>query len=86
MTLLCGFFIMLFSMSTLDKPKFEKVRQEVSEHFQGQYENPNQKLGDFVTQIVRDAGVEKEATVRTTPRVSPLHFTPRFFSTLSVQI
>lgn len=33
MTLLCGFFIMLFSMATLDEPKFEKVREALAEQF-----------------------------------------------------
>jgi chemotaxis protein MotB len=36
MTLLCGFFIMLFSMATLEKPRYEKARQEVQKHFKEQ--------------------------------------------------
>ena len=36
MTLLCGFFIMLFSLSSLEKPENEKARQEVQKHFQEQ--------------------------------------------------
>ncbi len=35
MTLLCGFFIMLFSMSTLKKPEYDRVKTEVQAHFQG---------------------------------------------------
>lgn len=87
MTLLCGFFIMLFSMSTLDKPKFEKVRQEVSEHFQGQYEQPNQKLGDFVTQMVAEAGLAKETTIKTDATGVAITFhSTVFFDSLSATL
>ena len=59
MTLLCGFFIMLFSISKLDAPQYESVKQAVATQFGGTYEAPHQELAKFVTQIVQEAGVEK---------------------------
>lgn len=92
MTLLCGFFIMLFSMATLDKPKFVKVGKEVSEHFGGQggaYESdsPNKKLGDFVTQLVKEAGIEKETTVKSDDAGVAITFhSTIFFDSLSATL
>lgn len=91
MTLLCGFFIMLFSMATLDKPKFEKVAKEVSEHFQGpgvyEHDNPNKKLGDFVTLLLREAGIEKEATVKMDSQGVAITFhSTIFFDSLSATL
>ena len=44
MTLLCGFFIMLFTMSKLDEPQYEKMKEAVSKEFKGSYTNPTDEL------------------------------------------
>src|SRR3954451_8619962 len=67
MTLLCGFFIMLFSMAKLDEPQFEKVKEGVAKAFGGDYKSPNKDLAKSVTQILVEAGLEKEAVVRVDP-------------------
>jgi chemotaxis protein MotB len=63
MTLLCVFYIMLFSMSKVNTPEFEKVKKEVAEHFGTKYESPTEDLGKFVAQIIQENGIAKEVTV-----------------------
>ena len=63
MTLLCVFYIMLFSMSKVNTPEFEKVKKEVAEHFGTRYESPTEDLGKFVSQIIQENGIAKDVTV-----------------------
>ncbi len=84
MTLLSSFFIMMFSMSTLNAPKFEKAREEVSKHFGGDFESPNNQLAKFVTQILQEEGIEDEAVVVNSPSgVSIIFQSSVFFDSLS---
>ncbi len=87
MTLLCAFFIMMFSMSTLQAPKFEKAKEEVSKHFGGDYESPNKQLAKFVTQILEQEGIDKEAVVMSDASgVSVVFESTVFFDSLSAYI
>lgn len=63
MTLLCVFYIMLFSMSKVNTPEFEKVKKEVAEHFGTKYESPTEDLGKFVSQIIQENGIAKDVTL-----------------------
>jgi len=65
MTLLCGFFIMLFSMAKMDEPKYESMKQEVSKQFGGEYHAPDsQQMAKFATQVMDEAGLSKEIVIR----------------------
>jgi chemotaxis protein MotB len=87
MTLLCAFFIMLFSMAKLDAPKFEEVKKAMVEQFGGQYQSPHENLGKYVSQIIQEAGVAKETTVRVDPRGVSIAFeSTLFFDTLSAEV
>jgi chemotaxis protein MotB len=87
MTLLCGFFILLFSMAKMDEPKYEKVKEAVSKQFGGEYHAPTQELAKFVTQVIQEAGLEKEATLKTGPTGLSVAFqSTLFFDTLSAEI
>jgi chemotaxis protein MotB len=87
MTLLCGFFIMMFSMAKIDEPKFEKVKESVAKEFGGEYHPPSGELARFVTQVLQEAGVEKETTVRSDPMgVSVTFHATIFFETLSSEL
>ena len=87
MTLLCGFFIMLFSMATLQPDKIEKVKEDVSEHFQGEYEAPHQELATFVTKILEDAGIKENVNVTINPAgVSVAFESLVFFDSLSAYL
>jgi chemotaxis protein MotB len=87
MTLLCGFFIMLFSMAKLDAPQYELVKESVSKAFGGEYQSPASDLAKFVTKILEEAGIEKDATVKVDQYgVSVVFQSTIFFDTLSADI
>ena len=64
MTLLCGFFIMLFSMARLDEPKYEDLKEVMSKQFGGDYKSPSKELAKFVTQIIEETGTQKDTIVK----------------------
>lgn len=88
MTLLCGFFIMLFSMAKLDDTKYEKVKEELSKQFGGTYEKPaTSELASFLTQIIQEMGIEKQAVVQSDiGGVSVAFQSTVFFDTLSADV
>lgn len=65
MTLLFGFFVILFSMSTLDDKKFESVRKDSSEQFGGQYQLPTEEVRREVMESLSTKGVENKDIVVT---------------------
>ena len=74
MTLLCGFFIMLFSMAKLDVPEYDSFKEAVSKQFGGQYTSPTKEMAKFATEIIQEMGLEKEAIVdRKSTRLNSSH-------------
>ncbi|MGK5087290.1 flagellar motor protein MotB [Bdellovibrionota bacterium FG-2] len=67
MTLLCGFFIMMFSMSKLDAPQFEPVREAVAKQFGGDFKSPTKALAKFVSQVLDQNGTDKQAILKSDP-------------------
>ena len=63
MTLLCIFFIMLFTMSKVNTPEFEKMKKQMAEHYGTKYESPTEDLGKYVNNILIETGVAKDATM-----------------------
>ena len=87
MTLLCGFFIMLFSMSKMDEPQYEHVKEAMSKQFGGDYQSPNKDLAKFVTEVVQEAGIDAQAIVKTDGQgVSVAFQSTLFFDTLSADV
>jgi len=87
MTLLCIFFIMLYSMSKQDTPLFEKMKKEVAEHFGTKYEAPTAELGKFVNNVIIEAGVAKDAMMSNDGMsVSVAFHSTMFFDSLSAEI
>ncbi|MEK6704575.1 MAG: flagellar motor protein MotB [Bdellovibrionota bacterium] len=87
MTLLCGFFILLFSLSRLDEPKYESIKKAVAEQFGGVYKSPTEDFAKFITEVIQEAGVDKEAVVRSDPfGVSVIFESTVFFDTLSADV
>jgi chemotaxis protein MotB len=87
MTLLCGFFIMLFSMAHLDEKQYEKVKESVAAEFGGKYKNPNEDTAKFVTQVIDEMGLQKDAVVRTESSGVAVTFqSTLFFDTLSSEV
>jgi chemotaxis protein MotB len=87
MTLLCGFFIMLFSMTKMDEPQFERIKQTLAEQFGGEYHSPNADLAKWVTQILQDTPLKGEADVETSAAGVAIVFRSAvFFDTLSAEL
>jgi chemotaxis protein MotB len=87
MTLLCGFFIMLFSMATLDTPKYDGFKEQIAKTFGGNYQSPTKELALFVSQVLQEAGVEKDSVVKSDPSgVSVVFESTVFFDTLSADV
>jgi chemotaxis protein MotB len=87
MTLLCIFFIMLFSMSKLNVPEFESAKKEVAEHFGTKYESPTEDLGKFINMVLVEAGVQKQVTMTSDGTAVAIAFhSTMFFDTLSAEI
>ncbi len=87
MTLLCGFFIMLFSMAKLDEAQYESVKEAVAKHFGGDYKSPSADLAKFVTQILNETGIEGVASLKSDAAgVSIIFKSTVFFDTLSSEL
>lgn len=87
MTLLCGFFIILFSLSKMDEPQYEKVKEAVAKEFGGKYQKPNEDLAKFITQVLQEAGIDKETMIQYDSRGLALTFQSTvFFDTLSADV
>jgi chemotaxis protein MotB len=87
MTLLCGFFILLFSMSKLDTPKYDSFSQELSKQLGVEYVSPTKELAKFATQILNETGLETGVVVKSDPLgVSIIFESTVFFETLSAEV
>jgi chemotaxis protein MotB len=87
MTLLCGFFIMLFSMSKLDEPKYDNFKAEVSKQFGGKYESPPKELAKHLEQFTRNLQVTEGVEIKADPLGVSISFQSTvFFDTLSAEI
>ncbi len=87
MTLLCGFFIMMFSMARLDDPKYDSFKAAVVKQFGGEYTSPTKELARFATNVIQDLGVSQEVTVKSDPwGVSVTFESKMFFDSLSAEL
>lgn len=88
MTLLCGFFIMLFSMAKLDDTKYEKAKEALAKQFNGKYEKPPaQALANEITHIIDELGLQKDAIVRAEAGgVSVVFQSTVFFESASAEV
>jgi len=87
MTLLCGFFIMMFSMARLDEPQFEKVKESIAHSFGGDYKSPNKELAKFVTSVLQQEGIDAATVLKVDPTGLTITFkSALFFDTLSADV
>lgn len=63
MTLLVGFFALLYSFSQVDKQKFEKLREAISKQFGGRFETPFEDLDEALKSIVMKADLKDKVRV-----------------------
>ncbi len=88
MTLLCGFFVLLFSLAKLDEPKYDKLKQEVVKQFGGKYEAPPSKdLAGFFQETFQNMGLADKTIVKyDSLGVSVTFQSTMFFDTLSAEV
>ena len=87
MTLLCGFFIMMFSMAKLDEPQYEIVREAIAKQFGGEFKSPAQEMARFMAQFLEEKGLKTEASIDVDPSgVSVIFKSAVFFNTLSAEL
>lgn len=88
MTLLCTFFVLMFTLSKLNQPEYEKVGKEVAAYFGKEYELPNNQLAKSLTQILEQAGLEKTQAAISSDQsgVTVIFQSSIFFDTLSSYI
>ncbi len=87
MTLLCGFFIMMFSMARIDDYQYEYVKKEIARQFGGDYKSQTEDLAKFVSQVLEESGVEKDTVLKPEPSgVTIVFHSTVFFETASSDI
>jgi chemotaxis protein MotB len=87
MTLLCGFFIMLFSMAKLDEAKYDSFKEALVKQFGGEYTSATKEMAKFASEIIQELGVEQKAIVKSDINgVSIVFESTIFFETLSSDV
>jgi chemotaxis protein MotB len=76
MTLLFGFFVLMYSFSRVDEKKFEIVRKDVARYFGGQVKiNPTvKKTEEEIKDVISNAGLDKKVEVVTRDSELELRF------------
>src|SRR3954452_19424469 len=59
MTLLCGFFVMLFSMAKMDAPEYDSFKEAVAKQFGGEYVSPTKELAKGVSEALKELSLDK---------------------------
>ncbi len=87
MTLLCGFFIMLFSMAKLDVPQYDSFKEAIAKQFGGEYVSATKEMAKFATEIIDELGKETQAIIKSDPQgISIVFESTVFFNTLSADV
>jgi chemotaxis protein MotB len=87
MTLLCGFFILLFSMSKIDESKYEQLKEQLAKDFDVEYVSSPKDLAKSFSQKIQELGVEKSTSVRADALGVAITFeSAAFFETLSAEV
>lgn len=63
MTLLCVFFVLMYSLSSPDPRKIEEVKRQTVQYFGGAYKLPFQNLVEKLKAVVKEKGLEKVVNV-----------------------
>jgi len=87
MTLLCGFFIMLFSMAKMDVPKYDSFKEALAKQFGGEYVSPTKDMAKTMTEVLKQVKMEDKATVKADATgISVIFQSTVFFGTLSAEV
>ncbi len=88
MTLLCGFFILLYSTAKIDPPKYEQIKEQLAKQFNGPYAEPSTKeLGNYLQDTMKTLGLGELTTVKSDPTSVTISFqSTLFFDSLSAEV
>ena len=87
MTILCGFFIMLYSMAKVDEPKYDSFKEAISKYFGGEYVSQTKDLTKFATEVIQQYGLDTKAVIKSDSNgVSIIFESTIFFETLSSDV
>jgi chemotaxis protein MotB len=87
MTLLCGFFIMLFSMAKLEQPKYDAFKTAIAKQFGGESVTASQEMAKYATQMIQEMAIEKNTIVKSeSSGVSIAFESTVFFDTSSAEL
>lgn len=64
MTLLCGFFVVLFSFSKIDSGEFEKIKKETTKVFGGEYQQPFEKLSKALHKVIEEQKMQDQVFIQ----------------------
>lgn len=64
MTLLVGFFALLYSFAEIDKSKFEKIRAAVTQQFGGKFETPFDDIFESLLVMIENADLKNKVKVQ----------------------
>ncbi len=79
MTLLMGFFALLLSFSKFDAESFEKVRQETTKVFGGQFQKPFEDLSQALQKVIEQRGLAQQVQIESNPKGVTITFRGAFF-------
>lgn len=87
MTLLVAFFAMMFSMSKLNAPEYERMKEQLAKHFGSDYENPTGEVKRVISQVIEQNGLEGETVIQQTPsEIQVALKSTIFFDTLNAEL
>ncbi|MFZ9596206.1 MAG: flagellar motor protein MotB [Bdellovibrionia bacterium] len=87
MTLLCGFFIMLFSMAKMDSAKYDGFKKELSKQFKADYVPSNVEMQKVAAELKKELAQHHEASVTVDFNGIAIVFQSTvFFDTLSAEV
>jgi chemotaxis protein MotB len=58
MTLLCVFFVLMYSLSTPDPKKYEEVKKQTVQYFGGVYKEPFKELLQKIQAVIQEKGLD----------------------------
>ena len=67
MTLLCVFFVLMFSMAKLDEGKYEALQAEIAKQFGNDYKSPAKEAALFISQVFKEAGSDQDIMIKSDP-------------------
>ncbi len=87
MTLLCGFFIMLFSMAKMDTPEYDGFKESIVKQFGGEYVSPTKELAKFAGKMIQQLGIQATTSIKSDYfGISIVFESTIFFETLSADV